>query len=622
VRRSFTVETSFTPQQSELHDELLRFEYEALSKLHNVRSIPFMMSTIRRQAASCIFGLAPHIRDIISRRFTQMVDDPEVDVDEFDLDGQATTALTAMAQKVIQLAESLPEDDPKLDSVLKIIEEKQKADNNKIILFSTFRHTLNYVCRKLKALNYRIAQIDGSVKDEERRAYRERFELDKSDPDALDMLLFTEVGSEGLDYQFCDMMINYDLPWNPMRVEQRIGRIDRRGQKSEAVNIYNIITADTVDADIYSRCLMRIGIFERSIGECEEVLGAIGAQIEQIAVNTELTAEERRSKLEQMADNEVRRMQELSKLEDEERALFGFDLSNYTASKEIREAESPWLSPLNIQKLVERYLNERLGQGQYIVGAAGLKHIRLGREARLTLLEDFRRLTDVRSGMKRKWELYLKGTEPMHSITFLSEVASKERKAFFITPTHPLVKQAAKHFATNKTSYIHAEYYSDELPEGTYPFSIYAWNYIGMQPTFKVVPVCGNELVSAEILNILQEANTATATPSVTQNTWDSLEPVHIGLWQAEKANYISNVQNTANYRLESISSNFRNRRRNLEQKIREAFDERIRRMYQSELESATENYNARVAEINDRTSRADIHTTLVAHGIIVIKRG
>lgn len=622
VRRSFTVETSFTPQQSELHNELLRFEYEALSKLHNVRSVPFMMSTIRRQAASCIFGLAPQIRDIISRRFEQMVDDPDVDIDEFDLDGKATSALLSMAQKVIQLAESLPEDDPKLDSVLKIIEEKQKAENNKIILFSTFRHTLNYVFRKLKSLNYRVAQIDGSVKDEDRRALRERFELNKNDPNALDILLFTEVGSEGLDYQFCDMMINYDLPWNPMRIEQRIGRIDRRGQKSEAVNIYNIITAETVDADIYSRCLMRIGIFERSIGECEEVLGAIGAQIEQIAVNTELTAEERREKLEQMADNEVRRLQELTKLEDEERALFGFDLSNYTASKEIREAESPWLSPLNIQKLVERYLNDRLGEGQYIIGALGLKHIRLGKDARLTLLEDFRQLTDIRSGMKRKWELYLKGTEPMHSITFLAEVASKERKAFFITPTHPLVKQAAKHFATNKTSHIHLEYYSDELPEGKYPFSIYAWNYVGMQPTFKVVPVCGNDLVSAEILSILQESNNATSVPSVTQNTWDHLEPIHIALWQAEKEAYISKVLNIANYRLESISSNFRNRKRNLEQKIREAFDDRIRRMYQSELDTATENYNARVSEINEHTNRADIHTTLVAHGIIVIKKG
>ena len=622
IRRSHTVTTSFTQAQLALHNELLRFEYEALATLHDVRFIPFMMSTIRRQAASCIFGLAPQIHDIISRRFNQMADNMDVDFDEFDLDGKVSSVLTALAQRVIQLAENLPEEDPKFDSVINIIENKQKLENNKIILFSTFRHTLSYLYKKLKARNYRIAQIDGSVKDEERRELRERFELARDDPDALDILLFTEVGSEGLDYQFCDTMINYDLPWNPMRIEQRIGRIDRRGQKSEAVNIFNIITEGTVDADIYTRCLMRIGIFERSIGECEEVLGAIGAQIEQIAVNTELTAEERRRKLEQMADNEIRRMQELSKLEDEERALFGFDLSNYTAAKEIKDAESPWLSPMNIQHLVERYLNERLGEGQYIIGASELKQLRLGREARLTLLEDFRRLSNIRTGQRRRWELYLKGSEPMHRITFFSEMASRDRKAFFITPMHPLVKQAAKHFATNKTSYIHIEYYSDELPEGTYMFSIYTWNYIGMQPTFRVVPICDNKFISDEILNILQEADTSETIVNVTESAWESLEPVHIAMWQTEKSKYISTVKSNANYKLESISSNYRNRKRNLEQKIQDSTDERIRRMYQSELQSATENYNARVAEINDHAFRADILTTLAAHGIIEIKKG
>jgi SNF2 family DNA or RNA helicase len=314
IRRSYTVETNFTETQTELHNKLLQFQYEALSKLYNVRSIPFMMSTIRRQAASCIFGLAPHIKDIINRRFAQMTEDPELDEEEFSFDGKVSSLLQAMAAQVIELAENLPEEDPKFDSVLHIIEEKQKQENNKIILFSTFRHTLSYLLKKFRSNGYRVAQIDGSVKDEDRRELRERFELDRNDPNALDLLLFTEVGSEGLDYQFCDTMINYDLPWNPMRIEQRIGRIDRRGQKSEAVNIYNIITADTVDADIYSRCLMRIGIFERSIGECEEVLGSIGAQIEKIAIETSLTAEERREKLEQIADNEVRRMQELAKL--------------------------------------------------------------------------------------------------------------------------------------------------------------------------------------------------------------------------------------------------------------------------------------------------------------------
>ena len=622
VRRSTTIETSFTPQQYDLHNELLRFEYEALSKLHNVRCIPFMMSTIRRQAASCIFGLAPHIRDLINRRFSQMLDDPDVDLDEYDLDSKATNTLVALAHHVLELADLLPDEDPKFESILTVINKKQKQDNNKIILFSSFRHTLSYLENKLRQLNYRVAQINGSVKDEDRRELRERFELNKSDPNALDILLFTEVGSEGLDYQFCDTMINYDLPWNPMRIEQRIGRIDRRGQKSEAVNIYNIITADTVDADIFTRCLMRIGIFERSVGECEEVLGAIGSQIEQIAVDTSLTNEERQRKLEQMADNEIRRMQELNKLEDEERALFGFDLSNYTATKEIKDAESPWTSPAGIQRLVERYLKDRLGDGQYIIGSSELKQIRLSRENRSCLLEDFRKLSHIKSALKRRWENYLKGVEPIHKLTFTSEAASKERRAFFITPMHPLVKQAARYYANNQVTYIHLEYYSDELPAGTYPFSIYGWSYVGLNPMFRVVPICENEMLAMELVDILQDADISETKINVDKNAWADLEGKHIAIWQQEKEKYLANIQSTANYKLESISSNYRNRKRTLEQKIRDAFDENIRRMYQSELSTATEKYQIKVDEINERAGRADIHTSLIANGIIEIKKG
>lgn len=622
IRRSYTVETSFTPPQAKLHDELLRFEAEALSKLHDVRMIPFMMSTIRRQAASCIFGLAPFVRDLITRRFDQMVEDPEIDMDEYDLDAQATSALMSLAQKVLEMADQLPEDDPKLESVLKVIDEKQKQENNKIILFSSFRHTLAYVEGKLQSHGYRVAQINGSIKDEGRRALRERFELDKSDPEALDLLLFTEVGSEGLDYQFCDTMINYDLPWNPMRIEQRIGRIDRRGQKSEAVNIYNVVTAGTVDADIYSRCLMRIGIFERSIGECEEVLGSIGTQIEQIAVNTGLSDEERRIKLEQMADNEVRRMQELSRLEDEERALFGFDLSNYTAAKEIKDAESPWLSPFNIQRLVERYLVDRLGDGQYIIGTQELKQLRLNSNARSTLLEDFRKITNVRTTQKHRWESFLKGVEYMHPLTFASETASKERKAFFITPMHPLVKQAARYYAANEVSYIHLDYCSDDFPEGAYPFAIYGWSYVGLNPMFRVVPVCKNELIEKELTDILQEAETSPTHGQVDKSMWADLEGKHIELWRRERETYIAGIQSTANYKLESISSNYRNQRRTLEQMIGDSTKDASRRMNQGKLDSATERYQAKVSEINERASRADIHTALIVNGIIEIKRG
>ena len=402
IRRTHTLESDFTDQQRELHDALLTFEVAALSKLHGGRGVKFMMSTIRRQAASCIFGLAPHIRGIIDRRFEQMTDDPEFDFDEGEFSEMDLETFRSIAKNILEMADNLPEDDPKFDGVLQIIREKQKSENNKIILFSTFRYTLYYIKRKLREAGFRVEQIDGSVKSDDRLDFRARFELPKDDPEAIDIMLFTEVGSEGLDYQFCDMMINYDLPWNPMRIEQRIGRIDRRGQGSEVVNIYNVITSDTVDADIYDRCLSRIGVFEGSIGECEEILGEIGRQIELIALDTSLTDAERKAKLEQMADNEVRKAQELNKLESEEKELFGFDLSNYTMSKEIQEAESPFLSARSIQHLVEMYLNHRLGGNNYILGDGALKTLRLSAVARSEILSDLRNLTGLRNSLRRK----------------------------------------------------------------------------------------------------------------------------------------------------------------------------------------------------------------------------
>lgn len=73
-------------------------------------------------------------------------------------------------------------------------------------------------------------------------------DLFRDDP-GIDILLSSEVGSEGLDMQFCSSMVNYDLPWDPMIVEQRIGRVDRFGQRSPIVNIYNLIVKDSIQKE-------------------------------------------------------------------------------------------------------------------------------------------------------------------------------------------------------------------------------------------------------------------------------------------------------------------------------------------------------------------------------------
>lgn len=622
VRRSHTIEAELTPTQRELHDELLSFERQALSLMHDVRSVPFMMTTIKRQAASCVFGLAPHIRDIIGRRFSQMNDDPELEPDDFDVDEAPTAALSQLAKRVLELADNLPTSDPKLEKTLEIIRQKQALPNNKIMLFSTFRHTLGYLRRRLSEQGLRVEQVDGSVSDERRYEYKERFALPKDEADAIDILLFTEIGSEGLDYQFCDMMINYDLPWNPMRIEQRIGRIDRRGQESEAVNIYNVITSDTVDADIYYRCLMRIGVFERSIGECEEILGGIAAQIGQIAVDTRLTEAERREKLEQMADNEIRKIQELNRLEEEEKGLFGFDLSEFVTSQEIRNAENPWLTQQNLKRLIERYLKARVGESSHFIGEGSVITLRLSAAARATLLEDARELPGGRSMLKRSWESYLKGKVPTQEVTFDSEGAERNRKSFFITAHHPLAKQAARYFGESKPFCIHLEYYSSAIPAGTYPFCVYAWRYLGQNAYFKLVTVCGNETLALELPDILQSASSASARNTGRPAEWSALESEHVSMWMEAKDKHIIDVNTTARYKLESLANSHRNREIMLEQQISDALDESIRRMRIGELEAARENYVRKVAAIKTDAARADIHTALLAKGAISIRKG
>lgn len=624
VRHTHTLSTTFTDPQRELYQELLRFEQIALSMLHNVSSVPFMMSTIKRQASSCVFGLAPHIKDILNRRIQQLVDDPEIDVEDLNLDNSTVDALKNMAQNVLSLANDLPEQDPKFDAMLDIVMKKQQEENNKILLFSTFRYTLNYVARKLTEAGLRVAQINGSVKDEDRLILRTRFELPREEPEALDILLFTEVGSEGLDYQFCNMMINYDLPWNPMKIEQRIGRIDRRGQQSEVVNICNLITEETVDAEIYSRCLSRIGIFERSVGDCEGILGEIGNKIEKIALDSRLTDDERKQELEAIADNEVRKAQYLTKLEDEQRDLFGFDLTNYTVSQEIQDAESPWLSAESIQALVQHYLTARIGRN-CIFGEGDIKNLRLSSAARITIREDYQKISGPTSALKRHWDSFLKGQKPNLPITFSADAAKlsteKNESVTLISAVHPLVRQAADFFASGKCSHLSLQYQSDNLPVGSYPFAVYAWQYVGFSPKVRIVYVCENEKIERELTDIFLNASSNASVMGDFSSDWMSLEERQVLYWMDARKKHLQNAQATANYRIESLQSSFNVQKHAIETAIAATPDPSIKKMKAAQLDAVQELSEKKIERIKNTMQQTDIHISLLANGIVEVRR-
>ncbi|HLQ29374.1 MAG TPA: SNF2-related protein, partial [Ktedonobacteraceae bacterium] len=421
TRKPETVNVSFTPQQQHLHDTLLTTQQNILRRTHGDINVKFLMTTIRRQAASCLYGLAPLLRHILTRHIDLMM------LTEADEEGDliADTSLASLEaveeqiQTVLALADHLDAYDPKWEALLKIVHDKQKLPNNKLLLFSSFRHTLFYVLERLEKANVRVALIHGGTPDEDRRLLRDRFSRPKEDVEALDMLLSSEVGCEGLDYQFCDCLVNYDLPWNPMRIEQRIGRIDRYGQKSETVAIYNLITPGTVDADIYERCLLRIGIFHQAVGGSEEILGKITHELHEVAENLTLTREEIQTRLQQIADNDIRLIQEQTALEERQKDLFGISLPAQQLEREIQNVTSFWLSPWALQNLLQYYLEQNCGAKQtYILGEKPQKRLRLSQESRNIVLSHLQHLPRKFSPVFREWEKWLKGSSPYLPITF------------------------------------------------------------------------------------------------------------------------------------------------------------------------------------------------------------
>lgn len=253
------------------------------------------------------------------------------------------------------------------------------------------------------------------------------------------------------------------------------------------------------------------------------------------------------------------------------------------------------------------------------MGDGDIKQLRLSATARATLREDFRKLPTGRNAVRQSWDVYLKGKAPMHPITFDSEAAEKNRDAFFITAMHPLAKQAAKYYESNEQAYIRLQYANDDLPTGAYHFSVYAWSYVGLNPHFRLVVVCDDDVIAAELPDILQESQSGAAAVKMQPSDWDELEKKQVKLWMEEKSVEVKEAESTSTFKIESLTNNFRNRQRSLEQKILDTTSESIRRMYNSELESAQESYEAKVNSIRQQVAQTDIHTTLIANGILEV---
>ena len=622
IRRPQTVEVELTADQEQIHEMVLETQAEIFRRMHGDQHVNFLMTTIRRQLASCLYGLEPLLEEILSRHLDELAWGESVSTESIPRE-DTVNRIQDQIEVILEKVRTITSPDRKLEALRQIIRERQNLPNNKLMVFSSFRHTLAYLYKHLESDGFRVGTVHGGTPDDERIELRDRFEESKEETDTLDVMLFSEIGCEGLDYQFCDCIVNYDLPWNPMKIEQRIGRIDRKGQKSDHVTIVNLITPRTVDADIYERCLLRIGVFQSALGGSEEILGEITTELQQIAENYKLTEEERRAKLQQLADNKILLIQETERLESQQLELFGIRLPDDRMEREVEEASSFWLSAKSIQRLVTLYLKSRLEpEREYILGERSLKTLRLSETARGTLLSDLQQLPRERSPVFREWENWLKGDDQHLPVTFEAEGASQHPKAAFIMPIHPLVKQAARVLGTEHNVVTALKAQTDDVPAGHYDFAIYQWQFHGIKEDMILKPIASSGDLTPHLSRLLEEAVDSDVQETDRPPMQHELEALHQQLWSEARDDHRQRTQELAAYRKESLSTGHQAQVALLCEQMRQATSENIQRMKQYQIANSEVDYNRRIQELETAMERADITAEPIAYGILEVEGG
>jgi hypothetical protein len=323
VRQPEDVEVQWTAQERRFYDGLRAWCLERASK--SGKAAGFAAQMWLRQAASCIPAMQQRLRE----RFPEPPTGPGIE-EEMVLEGHAGSEIAVedvartAEEDVEQLARHLPEllksvPDTKFDAFVGMLREARAQGLRQAMVFSFFTRTLEYLAGRLTD-EFRVRVMHGGVPQDERTRIMADFRAGR-----FDLLLVSEVGSEGLDFEFCNVLVNYDLPWNPMRVEQRIGRLDRFGQKHEKIFIFNMQVPGTIETDIFQRLYKRIGVFQSSIGELEPILRGSLRQLQRIVLDPTLTPQERRHQVDRIKVAEEDRKKDIRTLEKAREVLTGLD---------------------------------------------------------------------------------------------------------------------------------------------------------------------------------------------------------------------------------------------------------------------------------------------------------
>jgi ATP-dependent helicase HepA len=276
-----------------------------------------------------------------------------------DMVGAAGSAYATEAVDLGRLVELLDavEVDSKADTLLRNLDVIFEVDSNeKVLIFTEFRETQNYLAQRCSERGWHVNVFHGQQKPLDKDRSVERFR-DGSGPQ---VLISTEAGGEGRNFQFCHLLVNYDLPWNPMRVEQRIGRVDRIGQ-SEIVQIFNLWVKGTIEERVLDVLERRINVFEDTVGGLDPILGDTEKDLRKILRLTEADRDRELSRLEDQLEVQVKN----ARVAEEELRDFIMDTKSF--SREIAEKIAGRQSPVTAEDQ-ERFITALLADVRTHIG--------------------------------------------------------------------------------------------------------------------------------------------------------------------------------------------------------------------------------------------------------------
>jgi ATP-dependent helicase HepA len=622
VRAAYTFNVELSPAEQAFYDGVLKLVRREL-RTAGQGAPAFAVIAKERMAASCLAATREVFEEAARARAAAWL---EVDHSAFDLEASDTEPTVVAIEELVALSREIGEADAKFDLFERTLQQVlSESTESKALVFSFFRRTLRYLHRRLRKLGYNVGVIHGEIPIPERQRIIDQFRADRE----MRVLLSSEVGAEGLDFEFCDVLVNYDLPWNPMQLEQRIGRLDRFGQEHDRIRIYNFCIQNTVETRIFQRLYDRIAIFQQSIGDLEAILGEEIRELSRAVLQADLTPEEQERLADEAAARIVRRQLEADALEREKDQFLGqeemFSQQVEETVKSGRVVTAAELRALVATWLQVHFRRSRLEDDRELPCALFQPDAECASYIRQHLAATRRETTLTPRFNKALNDLT---TVPL---TFDSDYARQHPNSEFITARHPLASAAAaywreRHLAGIPATGVAIRGPATDVGEGY--FFLYLLDVRGTSQEQRLHPVIvldNGRLAPGSAETLLSQLATAPPPVHEASRSVDGFPEAErvAAAWIASHRDAVQQEEARRHEALvaarsASVRASFDAKVARVSALLEETGDNRIRRMREAQLTNLRARLDAKLAQL-EATRGVHVSYQLVAGGWVRI---